>query len=196
MSESVAPHTAGLSRRTVMKGAAWSAPVVALSVAAPARAASVDTSTIVWAAPVSAIAGTQDDNVLRLLVPSSLTIGAGASDLDPALEYTFDVFPASGEVAPSIAVTVLGASKGMSVYPTDPNQMKFEFMEGIAAGDTATVYFAAKYLDSPAGPYLPTPTYRIYPSVPFHGHLSTEIGTISGDPSTPIIPEIPITTVA
>ena len=63
------PHTRDLSRRTLVKGAAWSVPVVAVAIATPLAAASATPAATFWAtgATVSVVSG----NVTNFTVEGS-----------------------------------------------------------------------------------------------------------------------------
>lgn len=63
------PHTHDLSRRTLVKGAAWSVPVVAVAIATPLAAASATPAATFWAtgATVSVVSG----NVTNFTVEGS-----------------------------------------------------------------------------------------------------------------------------
>ncbi|MEU4016765.1 hypothetical protein AB0E56_15995 [Microbacterium sp. NPDC028030] len=52
-------HSTGFSRRTIMKGAAWSVPVVAAVVATPLAAASITPTSVAWTGTSTSLAALQ-----------------------------------------------------------------------------------------------------------------------------------------
>ena len=68
------PQTGGLSRRTILKASAWSAPVVALAVATPLAAASTTSSAVRYIGT----AGSSSEPVLNDSGTRSLVISQGA----------------------------------------------------------------------------------------------------------------------
>lgn len=118
MTEEVQPAS-GLSRRAIVKGAAWSLPVVAVAVATPLAAASTPTDpTLAWTADTTALLSLQ-------LLDGGGTVQAGALVTVPT-EYTFTngSTALNGETA-TISVAVgrpaginipVGRARGFGVY--------------------------------------------------------------------------------
>src|SRR5690606_23566796 len=87
----------GLSRRTVVKGAAWSVPVIAAAVATPFAAASVNNAGASWVGGATQLltlqaldtTGTVNASVLPS-APTVLEITNGAGEL-PNVTFTVDV---------------------------------------------------------------------------------------------------------
>jgi hypothetical protein len=82
MNSETTQHEGGLSRRTVVKGAAWSIPVMAAAVAAPAAVA---TGGPAWDVQVTGVcANDYDISALEALVPLPVTLGLGKAALAAA----------------------------------------------------------------------------------------------------------------
>lgn len=107
------PH----SRRAVVKGAAWSVPVIAAAVAAPAAVASVNNASL-------AITGTQTALLTLNLLDGAGTVNAGALVTVPT-EITLTNGPGAISQNATVTVTVgrpaginltLGRARGFGVY--------------------------------------------------------------------------------
>lgn len=93
-----------LARRTVIRGAAWTAPAVAVAIATPAAAAS----------PVGGVATTIEIT--------------GGTDFDfaddPIAAFSFRVLDQLGDpVPPAVATLTLSASNTVRIYPFDSNRV-------------------------------------------------------------------------
>ncbi|MGF3056990.1 hypothetical protein [Microbacterium sp. YY-01] len=106
-----------LSRRTVLKGAAWSAPVVAAAVAVPMASASVNNADLYWSDSDTGLLS------LRLLDGSSVLTAQALVTVPTA--FTIENGPGAITEAASITVTVgrpgginlpLGRARGFGVY--------------------------------------------------------------------------------
>ncbi len=112
-------ESTGISRRTLVKGAAWSMPVIAVAAATPLAAASITNATVSWDGTTSQLAqiGLLDGSgVLTASVlptfPNNVVIDNGAGVLDGPLTGLVTITHASG-----IPVTILssGVSRGFGV---------------------------------------------------------------------------------
>ncbi|WP_052226365.1 hypothetical protein [Microbacterium mangrovi] len=108
----------GLNRRTVIKGAAWSIPVVAAAVATPLAAASVTNSSLAWTSTQSGLltlqllsgGGTATAGV-AITLPDEFTLTNGAGALNANATVTIVV----GKPTAGVNVT-LGTARGFGVY--------------------------------------------------------------------------------
>lgn len=117
MTDEVQPRT-GLSRRTVLTGAAWSVPIVAAAVATPLAAASTATPSVAWTATSTSLATLQ-------LLDGGGTITASALLTQPTqFTLTNGSTPLVGEVV-TVEVRVdrpaginipVGRARGFGVY--------------------------------------------------------------------------------
>lgn len=167
MTEEVQP-TSGLSRRAIVKGAAWSLPVVAVAVATPLAAASTPTSpTLAWTANTTALLSLQ-------LLDGGGTVQAGALVTVPT-EYTFSngSTPLIGAAAiVSIAVgrpaginIPVGRARGFGVYsvngvPTSPGTRTAAYQTAPIVGQygfPATTWTGTSSLTVPSNGTLVVP---------------------------------------
>lgn len=93
----------GIERRTVLKGAAWSVPVIAAAVAAPAASASVNNFTAALSGVTSTLVslrvlntGAVATSALGLTVPTTLAIVNGAGALSGSATITVTVSRPTG----------------------------------------------------------------------------------------------------
>lgn len=112
--------TSNLSRRTVVKGAAWSVPVIAVAAATPMAAASTTNASLDWSDSETALLQLQ-------VIDGSTTIGAQALITVPT-EFTLTNGP--GEISENATVTItvgrpgginlpVGRARGFGVYSYD-----------------------------------------------------------------------------
>lgn len=110
----------GVSRRTLVKGAAWSLPVIAVAAATPLAAASTTNSSLAWTGSNTGLL------TLRVLDSASL-ITAGVLITVPD-EYTIDNGPGAISDTATVTITVsrpgginltLGSARGFGVYSVD-----------------------------------------------------------------------------
>ncbi|MGP5699930.1 hypothetical protein ACTXPA_13505 [Glutamicibacter arilaitensis] len=113
-------QTNGFSRRTIVKGAAWSVPVVATAVAAPLAAASVNNATLAFTNSSSSLLGLTllDGNGLitanvLVTVPTELTLDNGPGELSGIAQVTVTVGRPSGINIP------IGRARGFGVASFD-----------------------------------------------------------------------------
>lgn len=114
----------GVQRRTLMKGAAWAAPAVALAATAPLASASVTTLSAVWGdnstnvAVVNVLGGGSvlGADVLKAQVPETLTIVNGTGALESG-EITGEIV-----VAPQVGggLNLGGKPHGLAVSGVSP----------------------------------------------------------------------------
>lgn len=107
----------GISRRTVVKGAAWSVPVIAAAVATPLAAASLTDSDLVpaFSGPISLGLAAGPINVATVSTVNTLTISNNGPAASPAgatatIQYT-----------PSLLTLNIAAVAGVTVAGTDGN---------------------------------------------------------------------------
>lgn len=116
----------GLSRRTVVKGAAWSLPAIALAVGAPAAAASVIVN-------VGDFSVDGDCGLLGVgVVGSGFTVTAGPSE---ALPVGTIITVASSATLSVEVLAISGATADIDLLT--PNSATFTFTSALAAGATA-----------------------------------------------------------
>lgn len=122
------PAASGVERRTILKGAAWAVPVMAVAVAAPLAAASVNNSGL-------AVTGTETGLLALNLLDGGGTVNAGALITVPT-ELTITNGPGAINQTATVTVTVgrpgginltLGQARGFGVYsfnevPSTPSQ--------------------------------------------------------------------------
>ncbi len=109
-----------VERRTVLKGAAWSVPVIAVAAATPLAAASVNNASIAWNGSTTALLGLHVLDTATVItanalvtVPTQYTVTNGAGALTGAATVTITVGQPSG-----INLT-LGRARGFGVYSVD-----------------------------------------------------------------------------
>jgi hypothetical protein len=110
----------GLSRRTVVKGAAWSVPVIAAAVATPLAAASTDPGRLIGAAWTATQTGLLSLNLLDsssllnaqalITVPTELTLTNGPTAINDTAAITISVARPSGINIP------VGRARGFGVH--------------------------------------------------------------------------------
>ncbi|MEV4667491.1 hypothetical protein [Microbacterium sp. LWO12-1.2] len=108
--------SAGPNRRTVIKAAAWSAPVVAIAIATPLAAASIDNPRPAPGGGLSEWQGSTSVGTVTVVQPNRVQVNTGQSVgfnvLDPD---TGDVAPAGQYSSGAVTVTVQwGAGSGVS----------------------------------------------------------------------------------
>lgn len=112
--------TSGLNRRSVVKGAAWSVPVIAAAIAAPAASASVATASLAWTDSSSSL--------VNLRVLDSATVVT--AQVLPTVPTEFTLTNGPGAISSTAVVTVvvgrpnginlpLGSARGFGVYSYD-----------------------------------------------------------------------------
>lgn len=108
------------NRRAIVKGAAWSVPVIAAAIAAPAASASVANASLAWTASNTGLLGLQLLDGTGLLtaqvlmtVPSTFTITNGPGAISGNATVTIAVGRPGG-----INLT-LGEARGFGVYSLD-----------------------------------------------------------------------------
>jgi hypothetical protein len=119
MSEAQTPAftSSGVERRTVLKGAAWAVPVLAVAVAAPLASASVNNSSLAFSSSVTDLltlnlldgGGTVTAGAL-VTVPTAFTITNGAGAINQTATVTVTVARPSGINIP------VGRARGFGVY--------------------------------------------------------------------------------
>jgi hypothetical protein len=134
----------GLSRRTVLKGAAWSVPVVAVATAVPAYAASGDVSELDFyltagqmigqGATGAGASGQFRSNGIRLTSPDGKTIPAGVT-----VVFTLTYNPGSEPVDftdPQFGFDYnIGLNQGWVVDPVEPHRVVFTATSTVAASE-------------------------------------------------------------
>ncbi|MCW2163467.1 hypothetical protein B0I12_000593 [Microbacterium hydrothermale] len=112
--------TRGIERRTILKGAAWSVPVIAAAVAAPAASASVNNANLALTNDVTSLlalnvldSATVLTAAVAITVPTTLRVTNGAGALSGNATVTISVGRPSG-----IPISV-GRAHGFGVYRFD-----------------------------------------------------------------------------
>lgn len=142
------------NRRAVVKGAAWSVPVIAAAIAAPAASASVANAGLVWSGSTSSLAQ------LRVL-DSATVVTAGVL---PTLPTAFTISNGPGAITADATVTIsvgrpagvtlaVGRARGFGVYSyngavTPPSSRTVAYQQapltGIQYGYPTTSYTAVQ----------------------------------------------------
>lgn len=111
----------GLSRRTVVKGAAWSVPVIAAAVATPLAAASVANSSLAWTSTETGLlalrvldGGSLLNAQALVTVPDEFTLSNGTGAINAATATITVVVGRPGGI--NIPV---GRARGFGVYSLD-----------------------------------------------------------------------------
>lgn len=112
--------TRGIERRTILKGAAWSVPVIAAAVAAPAASASVNNANLALTNDVTSLlalnvldSATVLTAAVAITVPTVLRVTNGAGALSGAATVTILVSRPTG-----LSIT-LNKARGFGVYRFD-----------------------------------------------------------------------------
>lgn len=108
----------GASRRSVLKTAAWSVPVITVMTAAPAFAASTDPWAISSASFEGTSAGVRDNNATYQF-RFTLTIPAAATVTAPQCLMSFAASPGNGVTITGISATGSGTVDGWAYQGTD-----------------------------------------------------------------------------
>lgn len=118
--ETQKPVSGGFNRRSVVKGAAWSMPVIAAAIAAPAASASVANASLAWNGTRSSLLGlqvidSQDVVTVGVLftIPNQFTLQNGAGAISGPAVVTVVVGRPAG-----INLTT-GTARGFGVYSYD-----------------------------------------------------------------------------
>lgn len=112
--------SSSLNRRSVVKGAAWSVPVIAAAVAAPAASASVANASLSWTASSSSL--------VNIRVLDSATVVT--AQLLPTIPTEFTLQNGPGAISGTAVVTIIvnrpnginltvGSARGFGVYSYD-----------------------------------------------------------------------------
>lgn len=153
---SAAPAS-GVSRRTLVKSAAWAAPVIALSVAAPLASASVQTANIAW---------TDDETGLLSLrvLDGAAVVQAGALITVPT-EFTITNGPGAIDETATITIIVgrpaglnlpIGRARGFGVAALDgadvaaQNSVEYNTVLGARVGFPLTTLVTTRAVSVPA----------------------------------------------
>lgn len=154
----------GISRRTIVKGAAWSIPVMAAAVAAPAAVATGGPN---WDVTVNGnCSGNYDVNILRALFPGGIggqTLYNTAVALLTTLGFTapmtrqFTITATDGDIPAgtqfqlfhggllNVSVATLSAglsgisASALNIISINPNDATFTFTQAIPEGTTVTI---------------------------------------------------------
>ena len=154
----------GTSRRTVVKAAAWAAPVVAVAAAAPMAAATVEPEP-------AGVAMTATNH-------SSIEGGYWVSTRPSDVDGEEVPFPSSGDTIVTLTITGAGSANVTAVSPA-----------GISGAPTTGTLTAGTYqFVVPAG----TPRFRmtltnVTPSLSFQSHMDFADGG-SFNPATAVVP--------
>lgn len=127
--------SAGPTRRTMIKGAAWSVPVIAATMAAPASVASENNSTVVWGSDTGAL--------LSLSLFTGETLASAA--LLSTGPNTFSVINGAGELTGPLTITMtstyssglslgLGRPHGIGIFAI-PGATQTTWVETVPTGD-------------------------------------------------------------
>ena len=193
MGDSVVEAKSGVTRRTVVKGAAWSVPVIALAVGTPARAASGDVGQV-WIEHVEGGTWVNPDYYgINIQIRNNDT-SATTLPVEPVTSATI-VFtlPESvvGDVVPAVIANAGGSSPSAPALPnTDPTWVA----AGAASDGVGNVNYTLTYSGSIAGQGLSDVSFGILgPSSglispinytvtatgsPTDGHVSATSGTL------------------
>ncbi|SDQ95612.1 hypothetical protein [Microbacterium sp. cf332] len=154
----------GVSRRALVRGAAWAAPVIAVSVAAPLASASVQTAGLAWTASETGLLG------LRVLdgtgvveagalvtVPTVFTITNGAGAIDETATITIVVGRPAGLTLP------VGRARGFGVATLDgtdvsaQNSVTYSTVLGSRVGFPVTTLVTTRAVAIPSNGTLSIP---------------------------------------
>lgn len=121
--KSLAAPKASFDRRSVVKGAAWSVPVIAAAIAAPAAAASVVVRSLTIAGPTRRA----ELNPRDVKAPANFTIeNSGAAIVGPQLfSITVTPTPAAGGMANKMARIGVNKVSGVTVNGSFDNKNAF-----------------------------------------------------------------------
>lgn len=165
--ESVPVRPSGIERRTILKGAAWAVPVMAVAVAAPLASASVNTSGLAVTASETSLAtlnlleggGTVTATAL-ITRPSQITVTNGPGAISQTATFTVTVGRPAG-----VNISV-GRARGFGVYS----------FNGVpsTAGQRTAVYQTAPVVGQYGFP-LTTFTTSTAVTVPSNGSLNIPI---------------------
>ncbi|MFC4139906.1 MULTISPECIES: hypothetical protein [unclassified Microbacterium] len=123
----------GLDRRTIIKGAAWSLPVVAVAAAVPAMAASTDTDLVpALSGPITLTLSALGISVATISVVNTLTITNNGPAPTPATGTQATV-----QYDPALLTLNIAAVAGVVVGGTDGNRTLS--LPSIPAGGSLTI---------------------------------------------------------
>lgn len=151
----------GIDRRTIIKGAAWAVPVMAVAVAAPLAAASVNSSGL-------AVTGTQTGLLTLNLLDGGGTVTAGALITVPT---EFTITNGAGAINQTATVTVtVGRPAGINVSVGRARGFGVASLNGTpsTAGQRTAVYQSAPIVGQFGFP-LTTFTTTLPVNVPSNG---------------------------
>ncbi len=125
----------GLSRRTVLQGAAWSVPIVAVAATAPMASASIDNANVLW------VGGSSQLLALYLLNEGQSPV---AASLLPSAPQTFQIDNGPGALTNLTAVFTVRQTTGLDI--------------GVGVGDAYLHGFAPRSA-TPTGARISGPSY-------------------------------------
>lgn len=176
------PHTSGVARRTVLAGAAWSLPIVAVAVATPAAAASTGAlgrfviETMqggTWLNPQYYGASLQlrnDDTQAATVPVEDITSGTVTITMARA-----DV----GDITPAVIANAGGTSPTVGGLPaTDPTWTA----AGATDNGDGTVTYTLVFAGSVAGQGVTHVSFGILGSTPLHSGISVTVSS-TGSPT-------------
>lgn len=156
--------TQGVSRRSIVKGAAWTAPVIAAAVAAPAAAASPRSATVQFDLPTT-LSWTDWDGTKAARPgagPTQFSIintsGAIAAGITGTLVVEANTTPTSGQKAKGLGIQTLPGGTIISRSPAtrstapglkaDTVTTSFSLTAGVASGATVNIPLTFGYQPS------------------------------------------------
>ncbi|WP_454699231.1 hypothetical protein [Arthrobacter humicola] len=123
----------GLSRRRIVKGAAWSMPVIAAAIAAPAASASVTVASAALGAPVAVnIAGATAASGTG---PTSFDIQTGSAFTGTSVSYTLTIESVTQSQKALIAISSVTPGTGTTSVPQNKKSTTFTSNLSTTAGN-------------------------------------------------------------
>ena len=157
----------GFSRRRVVKGVAWSVPVIVTAIAAPAAAASGISATVALAGPASAITlvsstGTGTGTNLPGTGPTGFQIHNTGSAITGSITGTVNITP-SGTVTAGAGIQSITSAvlAGPAYTGTFEYNATFTYAGTIASGQTLNFPISFQYQRVTPAPKSKTFTYAL-----------------------------------
>ncbi|GAP54489.1 hypothetical protein AHiyo6_10540 [Arthrobacter sp. Hiyo6] len=115
MSEVIASseEKTGLDRRRVVKGVAWSVPIIVTAIAAPAAAASIIPASVVLG-PVGAASATGTSGTLTVQAPTTFDVQTGSAFTGSSVSYTITIDSVNANQRAFVEITSASPGTGSS----------------------------------------------------------------------------------
>ncbi|MET1154262.1 hypothetical protein [Arthrobacter sp.] len=150
--QSLTAPKASFDRRSVVKGAAWSVPVIAAAIAAPAAAASAKTATVSLYGEGSRVTYAPTRNGGRAKIgtaPTGFTIHNTPGAIDDSVPATITITRASSGV-PGIGIGIVGGTLvDAGAYVNDVRTITFNIPVKVSGGATQSFSFGSYTQDAP-----------------------------------------------